>query len=274
MKIAAPATSNMPVSFDELDEINLNYSSKNKQEDLIKFCSELKDKRINIFFNGADIEDIFKNNLSMILSLKSVLKDNFYIRLSFNQLYHRKYLEEYDIKYFCEYYIDSYIKLRYFLDNTNVSDIYISDDLCYNLKEIKEICESRDISIRMILNKIPSTFIYAGELYDAPIFRPQDFDILDKYIDTAEFDCWKGNKYLWNKYIVLYRRWFNKKEWNEDLRYLNDDISFEFNNDKVPLGYSSFRSTCMHRCMMRNNSPCSKCNRFLQQMQWFKKDPD
>lgn len=274
MKIAAPATSSMPIDFEELDEINLKFSSTNKDNDLIKFCEKLKHKRINIYFDDFDIKTLFDEKLSVMLSLKEILKENLYIRLSFDQLRQRDIVEEYGIRYFCDYYIDSYIKLRYFLDKTLVSDIYISDDLCYNLKEIKEICNNSEISIRMVLNRIPSTFEFAGELYDSPIFRPEDYDIIKDYIDTVEFDCWEGDKYLWNRFSVLYKRWFKNKKWDEDLRYLNEDVSFEFNNNKVPLGYTSFRSTCMHRCMMRNNSPCSKCHRFLQQMYWFKKDPE
>lgn len=274
MKICAPATYRPKVDLNILDEIDLKFTEEHELKDLISFCNQYKDKRINIEFYDIDIEKLFKDRIELIFSIKEILKDNLYVKLSFEQLVDRKYFEEQNIKYFSNYCVDSYIKLRYFLHSTKVSDIYVTDDLCYNLKEVFLICKNNGVALRMVLNRIPSTFIYAGELFDSPIYRPQDFDMLNMFISTAEFDCWDGDYYKWNEFEVLYKRWFKQKKWNEDLKYINKDIKFEFINDKVPLGYSFFRSTCNHRCMMREGMPCSKCSRFLQQMDWFKKDPE
>lgn len=274
MKICAPATSRPGIDLNMLDEIDLTYTERHSLEDLVAFCKDYIGKEINIV-----IKDCFPE-ISSLEMLNSLLDDKLFIKLPFtlDGYNFSEKLQENNIKYYFNYPIDSYIKLRWIFEKTKATDIYISDDLCYNLEEVSKMCHDNGVSIRMVLNRIPSSFPFAGELYDAPIFSPQNFKTLSLYIDTAEFDCWDGDRYLWNKFEIQYRRWFKDNKWNKQLNYLNNDVMMDFPNYFINPDLMNSRIKCKHRCMTNVSSPCSKCNRYIQQAQYINnkllKDPE
>ena len=73
-----------------------------------------------------------------------------------------------------------------------VSDIYISDDLFYNLEKVKQFTVANDIQIRMVLNRAASTSPDRNNDIRGPFVSPRDMDILEQYIDIGEFDCGIG----------------------------------------------------------------------------------
>ena len=75
------------------------------------------------------------------------------------------------------------------LINLGVSDIYIYDNLCYNMNKVKEKCEQNNIKTRLVVNCIPSVDPDKGSKYTSPIFCPRDMKELEQYIDVIEFDC-------------------------------------------------------------------------------------
>lgn len=258
MRISAPATSNPGFDLTQLDELDVFFTKKHDFEQLLAFCNKFSDQRINLCFE----KDTNLLSSEELIQINNTLQNKLYIRLQPQQLDLRDFLEKNNIKYFIDYPVDSYIKLRWMLDYTHTTDIYITDDLCYNFDVIKTMCNLKNINIRMVLNRIPSTFVYAGEMIDAPIFRPSDFDLLQQWIDTAEFDCWeKDGKYNWNKFSVLYKRWFIDKEWSASLNHLNCDILFDF-PPNVFSEYSSIKMNCKHRCMSSGAS-CKTCQRWI-----------
>lgn len=93
-----------------------------------------------------------------------------------------------------------------------ISDIYIYDNLCYNMEEVKKKCEENNIHTRLIINSIPSISPNKNNDVKAPIYCPRDADIIAKYIDILEFDCWNDNIYNWHLFNVLYKTWIKRKD--------------------------------------------------------------
>ena len=54
---------------------------------------------------------------------------------------------------------------------------------------VSKKCKENNLHIRLILNEIPSLSPDAGKDYTAPFFTPRDKRILEKYVDTVEFNC-------------------------------------------------------------------------------------
>lgn len=52
--------------------------------------------------------------------------------------------------------IDSFRLLEY-VASLGVTDIYITDDLCYNLEMVRRACNKYNIRTRLIINRIPSS---------------------------------------------------------------------------------------------------------------------
>ena len=158
--------------------------------------------------------------------------------------------------------------MDFLIYKVKVTDIYIYDDLCYNIPNISKQCKQNNIDIRLILNTIPSTAPDAGDNLISPIFTPRDKDILNEYIDTIEFDCYideDRTQYNWNVFNVLYEVWFKDKDWYGDLRSLNKDLNFYLPVYSTLPTFSEKRISCGRRCAMANS--CHRCKDIIEMAQ-------
>lgn len=233
----------------------LFFQSRNRVEDLIEFVQEYKDKRINISFP----EGIHMPTLKSIYAVS----DNVYVRLKATDMMMLPEIQEKDFKFFFDATMsaNNYTNLDAFI-RLGISDIYFADDLAYNLPELSKYCHSKNVKLRLILNKIPATSFDKGINPRSPIFRPQDIDLINKYVDTYEFDC--GEPYDWAKFNVLYRTWFERKSWHGQLSEINDDIHMSFHNDTIYPNLTDYKITCGRKCNQRTGTYCKKCNQWLE----------
>lgn len=254
--IAIPFKMNESLN-DVAKEFNIRFNpQKNSFEKLVDFIQEYENKRINIEFpEGLDLPTIRAINK---------IADNVYIRLFPQDFIHLKTLQEYGCKFFPDSNISAvnYTTLDCYI-SLGVSDIYIADDLCYNLKEVSKICSKNNIQIRMILNEIPSTAYDKSHNPRSPIFRPQDYELLKSYIDVFEFNCVENKKINWNKMKVLYKAWFEKHDWHGNLQEINKDLLFYFPNQSIVPEFTSYKINCGKHCISRANSKCNKCEQLI-----------
>ena len=282
LKFAAPFQLKNKLKENEsyIDEYNLEYNpdrakinsldsiideiSDGKREDsiyknltfiaMVDFLNEYPDKRINIKFkSGIDIKTA--------KAFRKVSK-NVYFRLGPQEILAAKSLSEEKIPFFFDSTlgIGDYNNLQGVINSYNISDIYIVDDLWYNLEEVSKYCHKNNVSIRLILNRIPSTSLLKGKIETTPIFRPNDFTLLSKYIDVGEFDC--GNPYNFNKEKVLYDTWYNKHQWFGNLQEINQDLMFPIYNRSLIPDFVNPRIKCNLGCVSRNSS-CTQCEQFI-----------
>lgn len=258
MKIASAIGKNFNFPLDKIDEYNIKYIQRHTFDDLLKFVSENKDKRINIEFEKNDI-DIYK------IEILCGINSNIHIRLnSFNSDLINQYKEK-GIKFFFNMPVCSYSELDWYL-TSGTTDIYIYNDLCFNLSEVSKQCKEKNISIRMVLNRIPSSFSLRGQMCTSPIFRPEDYDLLSLYIDTAEFDCYNQNGvYDYGKFKIYYKNWFDKKKWDGDLSSLNLDLAMDFPNQSISPDFTNFKINCKHKCSMSLSNKCNNCKLLYSQ---------
>ena len=255
--IAIPFKNNEPLN-EVAKEFNIKfYSQKSNFEKLIDFIQKYEDKRINIEFPD-------ELDLSVVRAINKIA-DNVYIRLFPQDLIHIKTLQEYNCKFFPDSTIaaNNYSVLESYI-SLGVSDVYIADDLCYNLSEVSKFCSKHNTNIRMILNRIPSTCFDKGENFKSPIFRPQDYHLLKLYINTFEFDCLEGGEFNWNKQKVLYRVWFEEQKWVGDLREINRDLKFYFPNASIVPDFTNYKINCEKHCISKSKNKCSKCVQLIE----------
>lgn len=152
MKVAAP----YPLREDrqlKINEYNIDFrDSKNKINDLMTWIRKprIKEKRINLRMPEKSI-DLDK------LIFFNELHDNFYIRLQPNQLKLIENFKKEKIKFFFDYdfNINSFCQLKDAIEQ-GTTDVYITEDLCYKLPQVKKICEKDNIQMRLIANMIHS----------------------------------------------------------------------------------------------------------------------
>ena len=137
------------------------------------------------------------------------------------------------------------------------TDVYIADDLCYNLEKVRKFCDINNLQIRLVLNRIASFRNDKGVDPRAPWFAPEAVDELSKYIDIGEFDCDS-----WLQINTYYRIWFERQEWRENLKHIYLDMGMDIPNQSLMPAFESFKMNCGYRCAY--GSPCKKCNQFIE----------
>jgi hypothetical protein len=235
---------------DTLSEFNVLFDSeKNSQKNLINFIKEYPTKRINIEFKNKidfDIldnvtpfgEDIAVRLKELDLSIVNKLRDNGH-----------------------KFFFDSSVMpaLNYptldFLISLGVSDVYPSDDLVYNLKDLKKVLDDNNIHSRIILNSIPLTTPDKGDNVKSLVFLPRDSKKLQEYVDVFEFNCGPG--YDWAKFTVLYNAWFENYKWWGDIREINPDLKYKISGKSTPSG-TDYKYVCGRKCSQRGGT-CRKC---------------
>lgn len=134
-------------------EYNITFINKNDNfNKLIEFLSQYSKERFNI---AIDISE-YSFDFNKLKILKNI-NPNIYIKLSTKNLNQYKTLKDLNIKFFFDY---SYPIFNYRMlediSKLGVTDIYIADDLCYDLVNVRKACDKLGISLRWILDIIPS----------------------------------------------------------------------------------------------------------------------
>lgn len=277
MKLATPFQLHCKYE-DVIDEWNINYdpykytktdklnqAADIKQESqmlfdkLISFVEAYPHKRINISIPDLDIP------INHLVTLTKI-HNNIYVKLRRHQFNYVEKLKDKNINFF----FDNTVPVSTFilldeLIGLGVSDVYIADDLCYNLEKVSKRCKKDNVQVRLILNRIPATTPHASEDVRAPIFTPRHFEVLNKFIDVAEFDCSyidDSDAYNWSVFNVLYRSWFLNHDWYNDLREINKDLRIFYPvRQEMPL-FIERKVECGRQCVY--NNMCHKCETVIE----------
>lgn len=242
-----------------ISEFNIQYDKDSRPKKLIQFLRLYKDRKINVLFtNGLD-KDIAAQMAAMF--------PNFRVRLNPEDMKNVGYLRENEIPFFFNLPLaaNTYGQLEALLD-LGVCAVYIIDDLTHNAKDVHEECAAKGVQVRCVLNQIPSTAI--GISYKDTIYDPRNIDELAEYYDVFEFGG-LDNKVEKSrfKFDVLFRTYFENKNWHGELSELNEDIPFPYHLDFIQKELASYKNNCQRRCDVRQESKCRKCQRIIEEQQ-------
>lgn len=145
------------------------------------------------------------------------------------------------------------------LASMGFSDIYIADDLWYRLEETHNFLRKRNITLRCVLNRVPSTAMSAGKDPRSPVFLPLDDFIkvvLSKNVDVCEFDLGYPRNPDFASMDVLVRAW-SGGGWSGDVREINGDVKIPFPCPTMLPELYMRRFFCGYRCA--TGGMCDKC---------------
>lgn len=236
---------------DNADEFIIYYNKKDTS--LLDFLEAHKNKRI-VLEVGAD-EDLF------------LLKD---LCFKYNNLvikflqYKQENLEEIataQIPFFFDLKVDSW-DMFIGLVKLKVKDIYIVNELGFELDKIAEIAHKENINIRIIPNIAQSSW---NEIDDYKKFfvRPEEVDFYEKYVDICEL--YGDNPEILLKIYKEDKKWFGKL--NEIIIGIKED--FLDGRYMVP-AYIERRISCGKKCQKGN--PCRFCEQLLELSQTLEKN--
>ena len=255
MDVAIPFKNHYKLN-DSVQEFNIYFDPNvNNLDTLIEFIQTFDKHIINIEYrNGIDIKTA---------TALSKISDRVRFRLRAEDIGKTSQLRERDCKFFFDKSMaaDCWTMLMWLVSYHQVSDVYICDDLVYEFDKVKEYCNQNNVRIRMIVNRVPSSYPIGQNDYTIPLYRPQDMDTLAQWVDVVEFDC--GSSYNFKILKVLYKAYITNKFWYGQLEEVNIDFKdFDLPCPGLVVNLAQKRSICGQRC--RKGGKCRTCKELIE----------
>ena len=238
----------------QVDEIVIKF---HKSTTLLDFLKEHKDQRIIISIEDgkAFIEEGGINYFKLIKQMC----DNWVLR--FPSMFDEKTItldQCHDVAgaalpFFFNDYIDKWdVMYGYFA--LGVSDIYITNELGFELDKISKIAKEKNIKIRVLPNVAQSSWFDTDDLRKFFI-RPEDIENYLPYVDVFEFYETDPSKPQVGS--ILYKAYAKDKRWYGKLNEIIDNFSGELDGRFTHPHWVDRRTSCAKRCLKGGH--CRAC---------------
>lgn len=244
----------------EVDEFNIDY--KDKEIQLAKFLdiyaqSQRVNIRLPLDYTEHDVE-LIEAAYEKGYNVAAILP-------------HRAYVDKLKAKnvpFFLELYTSTWDSFIGQIE-LGVSDIYVTQDLAFELDKLSPIAKENNVQIRCFANIAQSSWEdWKG--IKTFFIRPEDVDIYSEYVDVIEF--WDAI----DNQNVLYDVYFKDKKWDGKLREIIKRLDNDVNNYYI-LGdeFAKRRIHCGKRCLKDNSRrKCELCDRLIELADSLENSPD
>ena len=193
--------------------------------------------------------------MKKIISIYNENKDiKFDIQLPF---YNQKFIEELkdtNLRYFFKAAANSWDKFTGLMSQ-NVSDIYITDELAFELDKVAEIAHKNNIKVRVYPNVAQSRWDKLSDILKFFI-RPEDIEIYESYVDVCEFYGDKAQQI--DTYYKIYQE---DKKWFGDLQEIIIGLDSKIDSRYIIPRFAEKRIKCGKDCL--KSGKCEMCKRIL-----------
>jgi len=247
--------SNKSHIIDKVDEILIRYDKNKILELFTQFIPAHLNQRVIVQLIEENNIDTIVNNLKKIISIYNENKDiKFDIQLPF---YNQKFMEELkdtDLKYFFKAAANSWDKFTSLISQ-NVSDIYITDELAFELDKVAEIAHKNNIKVRIYPNVAQSRWDKLSDILKFFI-RPEDIEMYEPYVDVCEFYGDKAQQI--DTYYKIYQE---DKKWFGDLQEIIIGLDSKIDSRYIIPRFAEKRIKCGKDCL--KGGKCEMCKRIL-----------
>ena len=247
--------SNKSHIIDKVDEILIRYDKNKILELFTQFIPAHLNQRVIVQLIEENNIDTIVNNLKKIISIYNENKDiKFDIQLPF---YNQKFMEELkdtNLKYFFKAAANSWDKFTSLISQ-NVSDIYITDELAFELDKVAEIAHKNNIKVRIYPNVAQSRWDKLSDILKFFI-RPEDIEMYEPYVDVCEFYGDKAQQI--DTYYKIYQE---DKKWFGDLQEIIIGLDSKIDSRYIIPRFAEKRIKCGKDCL--KGGKCEMCKRIL-----------
>jgi len=236
----------------DIDEMILYWSTK---DDIVDYVDSIftQDQRVIISFSEHDTNYIMEKLFPVMMKFKrvhnniSVRFDGFIpddeVLITF---------KEKNIRYFFDQYCNCWDAL-YGLTLLGSSDVYITEELCFDLSAVSAFCKPRGIKVRII----PNVAQYGGrgiadQIPDMVKFfiRPEDTLLYEPFVDV--FELWgESNK------ISVYYEIYKQEQWLGNINDLIIGFTDDVPNSGIMSHFAGVRLNCRKKCLQ--GKKCDIC---------------
>ena len=136
-----------------------------------------------------------------------------------------------------------------------VSDVYIVENLCFELDKVAEVAKKYNAQVRVFPNVAQSKFTDTSALKKFFI-RPEDLDAYNEYINVIEFYNVDNKIDTYYEIYAIDKKWFGKL--NEIILDFNSDID----NRYIIPRFVEKRIKCGKKCL--KDGYCQRCDNIEQ----------
>lgn len=250
----------------ECDELMIDYHYR-KENNIINFLQAHEQQRI--IFNivtFAEVQDHLQETLEFFVAIKQEFPNiNFTLKFNIPNVLHDDVrlilakLKALNIPYFFGLKITDWDILHLLLQ-LDVSDVYISEAMGFELFKIAPVVHARGVQIRVFPNVAQSS----NESIAAPIkffIRPEDTSLYEPYVDVFELFGEDSRLDAYFKIYAIHKKWLGNLN---DLIIFNsyDKHQMAYDNRYIAPGFAVRRIQCGKKCL--KGTPCNSCYRHLQ----------
>lgn len=233
---------------------NIKYKPKIKQ--LNNFIEAYGTHRINLLITDFKEE----RDCQIISTLRQKFPDTELITCL--PLYNQNLeniLNEYNLPHYYNEFITDWDRFQGFLE-LNVTDIFIAENLAFNVKILSENAKKNNKALRSFCNVCESSWGKTPSLKTFFI-RPEDLYLYEDYIDTFEFYIDDTAPARLN---VLYEIYTKDQEWFGKLNEIIIGYEGEEDSRFIIPRFGEVRLDCNKRCMQGVKPTCHICDRIIE----------
>lgn len=241
---------------EEIDEIIITYKDKNAE--VLDFLKTVSENQRVILDTTKDDNIVIEKNLEIFSAAKKIHK-NIAIKMALWQRSAAADLYEENIPFFFDTFADSWDILISFI-KMNVSDVYVANELGFELKNISKVCKDANVNIRVFPNVAQtSSKIDNLDMLKAFFIRPEDIYAYEPYVDICEFFG------PLDRQSVLYEIYKSEK-WLGDLRELIIGLNFSIGSKTILPCFGEERVNCGKKCYYGQCIICDKIKTISNQL--------
>ena len=237
---------NHVAGLEKADEYTIKYSNKN--DILIDFLEKNKTKRVNL-----QIEEVLTDIEIKMLKPICLAYPNLYLRIeSYDEEMQEKLLE-YGVPFFFGNRANNWDTFMGLVES-GATDIYIVEDLCFDLERVAIIAAQYNVKLRTYANVAQSTW---KDTIDIKKFwiRPEDVSIYEKYINTLEFF---GTPQQTGVFLKIYKE---DKKWFGQLKEIIFGLKTNLDSRYIVPHFAEQRISCKKECL--KGGKCRICERVV-----------
>lgn len=222
---------------------------------MIAFIKQHENQTVLIHIKNTEefiSEDVLKTLAPM---LKEIANYKFLVDIMENMKYVAIYFQKYEQPFFFNMAATSYETLQGLIA-FGVTDVYIGEQLGFELHRVSKVAKANEIQIRAFPNICQVQWKFTPTLLGFYI-RPEDVEDYEEYIDVLEFfplskqDCISEDA-LYEVYVI-------NKEWYGPLLELINGLDVKIDNRRILNTFGYVRATCSRKCLQGRY--CNICNK-------------
>lgn len=238
-------------------EVKIKINQEHTDAGLLKFLEARNpEQRIILDMTKLDAEDIIK--WIPALNIAKGVHNNYAVLIDAG-MHHDSIVSLYEenIPFFFQNHINTWERLVTSI-NAGVSDVYITDELGFDIQNVSAFCHDRNVKVRIYPNVAQSSsYLKTTGKLNKFFVRPEDIMFYDKYVDIYEFF---GSI---DKQSVLYRI-YSSHQWMGSLDLLILGLDVDIYSDRLLPHFGEARTKCEKRCLQGRCDICSAAEDFAR----------